>query len=115
MLEKPKDTPAKQAGLKKDDVILAVDGQRVNTQKEFERECRQHKAGDEVVLTVVRASKDTEITIKFGTYPKDARSPFTGTLGGQAGDMQDLQGENGHEYGGIYKSTAFRNLSSQIF
>ena len=103
--KKPVDTPAKTAGLKKDDIVLSIAGKRVNTQKEFERECRQYKAGEEAVLAVVRDSKDHKITIKFGTYPKDARSPFTGTLGGQAGGMQDLQGKDGHEYGGVYKST----------
>ncbi|MGK0155642.1 MAG: photosystem II stability/assembly factor-like uncharacterized protein [Neolewinella sp.] len=103
--KKPVDTPAKAAGLKKDDIVLSIAGKRVNTQKEFERECRQYKAGEEAVLAVVRDSKDQKITIKFGTYPKDARSPFTGTLGGQAGNMQDLQGKDGHEYGGVYKST----------
>ena len=103
--EKPKDTPAKLAGLKKDDVILAVGGDRVNTAQEFEKACRKHKAGDEIAFTVVRERKDQEITVKFGNYPKGTRSPFTGTLGGQAADMQDLQGENGHEYGGVYKST----------
>ncbi len=103
--KKPVDTPAKAAGLKKDDVVLSIAGKRVNTQQDFERECRQFKAGDEAELAVVRDRKDHKITIKFGTYPKGARSPFTGTLGGQAGNLQDLQGKDGHEYGGIYKST----------
>ena len=102
--KKPVATPAKAAGLKKGDVVLSIAGKRVNTPKEFERECRQYKSGDEAVLAVVRDSKDQKVTIKFGTYPKDARSPFTGTLGGQAGNMQDLQGKDGHEYGGVYKS-----------
>ncbi|MCR9245170.1 MAG: PDZ domain-containing protein [bacterium] len=103
--EKPADTPAKKAGLKAGDVVLAIGGERVNTTGEFERQCRQHKAGDSVTFSVVRDRKDHEIVVKFGKYPKGARSPFTGTLGGQAADMQDMQGENGHEYGGVYKST----------
>lgn len=103
--KKPEPTPAKKAGLKQGDIVLAIGGERVNTQSEFERECRQHKAGDSVKFTVVRDRKDHEIVVKFGKYPEGTRSPFTGTLGGQAADMQDLQGKNGHEYGGIYKST----------
>ena len=103
--KKPEPTPAAKAGLKKDDVILAVGGKRVNSEQQFERECRQYRAGDEVVLSIVRDRKDLEVTIKFGKYPKGARSPFVGTLGGQSGGSPDLQGENGHEYGGIYKST----------
>ena len=102
--KKPDPTPAQNAGLKKGDIVLAVGDQRVNSTEEFERECRQFKSGEEAELTVVRDRKDQKLTITFGTYPKGTRSPFTGTLGGQAGNKQDLQGENGHEYGGIYKS-----------
>lgn len=98
-------TPAEKSGLKKDDVILAVGGKRVNSQQDFDRACRQFRAGDEVVLAVVRDRKDLEITLTFGTFPENARSPFIGTLGGQSGGSPDLQGKDGHEYGGIYKST----------
>lgn len=103
--DKPKPTPAQAAGLKEDDIVLTVDGQRVHTSEQFERACRQHKAGERVKLTVVRDRKDHELELVFGNYPENSRSPFTGTLGGQAADMQDLQGADGHEYGGIYEST----------
>jgi photosystem II stability/assembly factor-like uncharacterized protein len=102
--KKPAPTPAKAAGLKKGDVVLAVAGNRVNSRAEFEKQCRRYKSGEEVELTIVRDRKDQSLTITFGDYPEGARSPFTGTLGGQAADLQDLQGEDGHEYGGIYKS-----------
>jgi photosystem II stability/assembly factor-like uncharacterized protein len=102
--KKPKDTPAKLAGIQKGDIVLAVGGKRVNSPMEFTRVCRQHKAGDKVEFTIVREQKDRSIEVTFGKYPKGARSPFTGTLGGQAADMQDMQGDSGHEYGGIYKS-----------
>lgn len=102
--KKPPATPAKTAGLQKDDIVLSVAGKRVNSEQEFERECRQFHAGDSVELAVVRDRKDLVLTLKFGDYPEGASSPFTGTLGGQAANMQDLQGEHGFEYGGIYKS-----------
>ncbi|MEC7585149.1 MAG: PDZ domain-containing protein [Planctomycetota bacterium] len=98
------DTPAKQAGMRKGDVILAVDGQRVHSPEDVELQCRQHKAGHEVSFTIVRDRKDQQVTVAFGNQPENVRSPFTGTLGGQAANMQDMQGPNGHEYGGIYKS-----------
>ena len=98
------DTPAKVAGMQKGDVILAVGGTRVHAPEEVERQCRQHKAGDEVAFTIVRDRKEQEVQVTFGNQPKNARSPFTGTLGGQAANMQDMQGPNGHEYGGVYKS-----------
>ena len=103
--EKPAATPAKQAGLQAGDVVLAVAGQRVNSGDAFEQACRQHKAGDQVTLSVVRDKQDMEVTLTFGTFPESARSPFIGTLGGQSGGSPDRQGEDGHEYGGVYKST----------
>jgi len=112
--KKAEPTPAEQAGLQKDDVILAVGGKRVNSQQDFDRACRQFQAGDEVVLSVVRDRKDLEITLTFGKYPKNARSPFIGTLGGQSGGSPDLQGKDGHEYGGIYKSTDGGDTWSRI-
>ena len=102
--KKPAPTPAAKAGLRKGDVILAVGGERVNSEEQLEHACRQHKAGDEVALSIVRDREDMEITLTFGTFPEGARSPFIGTLGGQSGGSPDLQGESGHEYGGIYKS-----------
>ncbi|MFK7739291.1 MAG: PDZ domain-containing protein [Planctomycetota bacterium] len=103
--KKPKQTPAQAAGLKKDDIVLSVGGERVNSSDDFERACRQHKASDKVTIAIVRDRKDMELDLTFGTYPEGSRSPFTGTLGGQAADMVDLQGAQGHEYGGIYEST----------
>ena len=103
--KEPAPTPAAEAGLQAGDVILAVAGQRVNSREQLERACRQHVAGDEVALSIVRDREDMEITLTFGTYPEGARSPFIGTLGGQSGGSPDLQGKDGHEYGGVYKST----------
>ena len=103
--KKPGPTPAEQAGLQDGDVILAVAGERVNSTSELEHACRQHKAGDKVTLSVVRDRKDMEVELTFGSFPEGARSPFIGTLGGQSGGSPDLQGKDGHEYGGVYKST----------
>ncbi len=103
--EKKEETPAEKAGLKKGDIILSVAGERVNSADDLRKQARRHKAGDTVTFSVVRDKKDMEVKVTFGPWPEGARSPFTGTLGGQAANMQDLQGPDGHEYGGIYKST----------
>ena len=54
--QKPAPTPAAKAGLRKGDVILAVGGERVNSEEQLEHACRQHKAGDEVALVCVDAA-----------------------------------------------------------
>ena len=47
---------ALQAGLRQGDVILAVDGQQVQTNRELQAEVRKHEAGDAVLLRVKRGS-----------------------------------------------------------
>lgn len=102
--EKPAPTPAAKAGMVKGDVILSIAGARVNSQDDLQAAVRKHKAGDEVSIAFVRDRKDMEAKLTFGAFPEDARSPFIGTLGGQSGGAPDRQGDNGHEYGGLYKS-----------
>ena len=103
--EKPEPTPAAKAGLLKGDVILSIAGERVNSQGDLQAAVRKHKANDEVSVAFVRERKDMEAKLTFGAFPEDARSPFVGTLGGQSGGSPDRQGDNGHEFGGVYKSS----------
>ncbi|MFT5302160.1 MAG: photosystem II stability/assembly factor-like uncharacterized protein, partial [Mariniblastus sp.] len=104
-----KDGPADKAGLKKDDIVVSVDGRVIPSYKEMLREVHKKLAGDTVKLVVSRERKLVDIEIELGKKPKPAsgrssRSDFTGTLGGQAGNLQDTQGPDGHEYGGVYLS-----------
>jgi S1-C subfamily serine protease len=59
------DTPAKKSGVQAGDVILALDGQFVNSQPELLRERDKHKAGDAFRLTLLRAGSKLEINAIF--------------------------------------------------
>ena len=125
--------PAEKAGLKEDDIVLGVNEKRVHSYNDFLRAVRQHVAGDKIKIEVSRERKTVNIDLTLGSRPKpkqpkqaepkqakapqgqpaqrqqrrppQRRSPFSAFLGGQRANFQDQQGKQGHEYGGIYKST----------
>ena len=110
-----KDGPAEKAGLKVSDIVVSVDGRVIPSYREMMREIHKHPAGETVKLVVSRNRKMVDIDLELGKKPvpktsstssrtSSRRTDFTGTLGGQAANLQDTQGPDGHEYGGIYLS-----------
>jgi len=116
-----KDGPAKKGGLKIGDIVVSVDGQVIHSYNDLLSEMRKHKAGDTVKFLVSRERKPVDLTIELAKKPtprstqadrngaqardeRTRRNPFTGTLGGQAANLQGQQGDDEHEYGGVYLS-----------
>ena len=62
-------TPAEAAGIRQGDVIVGIDGKAVAGAEALTGYVRQHASGDEVVLTVVRDGKATDITVTLATKP----------------------------------------------
>ncbi|MFQ6058480.1 MAG: PDZ domain-containing protein [Anaerolineae bacterium] len=62
------ESPAERAGLRKGDVIVAVDGQTVDDHPLSEL-VSKHEAGDEVELTVVRQGRELSLTAELGAWP----------------------------------------------
>jgi putative serine protease PepD len=60
---------AAKAGLKKDDVILTIDGEAVDSQTSLVGQVRERTAGQRVVLTVVRDGKRQNVTVTLGAAP----------------------------------------------
>jgi serine protease Do len=54
---------ADKAGLQIQDVITAIDGQEITSTEELNNYKNEHDAGDEVVLTVVRAGQSMDIPV----------------------------------------------------
>jgi photosystem II stability/assembly factor-like uncharacterized protein len=69
--------PADKAGLKDDDVVLAVDGKPSGGYDKFLETIRSHKAGDSMRLTVVRGGKSQDIKVTIENRPVEgpARRP----------------------------------------
>ncbi len=104
------ESPAEKAGLKSGDVIQSVNKKEVKTYEELAEQIRSHKAGNALRLTVRRDKETLEITATLAGRPASNRPanktrPWGFQYGGQRENVQDQQGPDSFEYGGVYKST----------
>src|SRR5262249_26948056 len=65
----PADSPARDAGLKEQDVIRSVDGVAVSSTTELVNAMNQRKPGDKVPFVVDRNGEETKIIVKIGIRP----------------------------------------------
>lgn len=106
------DGPAGKAGLKAGDTIIEADGKPIKAYSEVIALLQQKKPGDKLKLKRTRADKTEEIEVTLGERPqprqagqaRDPRKPFLDNLGGQRENIQSRQGDEGWQYGGIYRS-----------
>ncbi|HET7196458.1 MAG TPA: PDZ domain-containing protein, partial [Nocardioides sp.] len=61
------DTPAQEAGLRKDDVVTAVDGERVTDGIALIVAIRTHQPGETIEFTILRGGDERTIEIKLGS------------------------------------------------
>jgi len=59
-------SPAQAAGLKDGDIILEVDGQKIDSKNTLSSIIAVHNVGDKVVLTVLRGKDQLKITVVLG-------------------------------------------------
>lgn len=103
LTEITKDGPAAKAGLLAGDRITKVDGSVIDDYRAFVGKLQTAKVGDKLALSVVRATETKQFDVQLEKRPSPTR-PYTAQLGGQAENVQDMQGGDGFEYGGVYKS-----------
>ncbi len=70
------DAPAAHAGLQRDDVIAAIDGQQLQGDSDLARTVDQHKPGDTLTLTVVRDSHTLSVKVTLATRPVSMLGSF---------------------------------------
>jgi photosystem II stability/assembly factor-like uncharacterized protein len=103
-----KDGPSDKAGLENGDIVVSVEGNIVMSYNDFLGEVRKHQAGEKINLVISRDRKQIDIEVELGKQPetnqRSSRNEFTGTLGGQAANLQGQQGPNEEDYGGVYLS-----------
>lgn len=100
------DGPAQKAGLKANDVVVKVGDKEIKTYEELVAEIRDRKPDSEMDVEVKREDKTVKATVILGDQNAgDPTRPYTYSYFGQRPNAQDQQGSNGHEYGGVYKST----------
>ncbi|MBR1510515.1 MAG: Do family serine endopeptidase [Bacteroidales bacterium] len=60
-----KGSAADKAGLKKDDVIIAIDGQKITDASSVQAKVSSYHPGDKAVITFIREGKQQEVTVEF--------------------------------------------------
>jgi S1-C subfamily serine protease len=79
------DSPAEQAGLKRGDIVTAVDGTAIDTQHTLRDLIVAHKIGDVITLTVVTTTDLThsrEVKVTLAPRPADNDLQIPGTVPG---------------------------------
>jgi serine protease Do len=66
-----KGSPAEKAGIKSDDVILEVNGERLERGKTLGLALQKYAVGDEISLKVVRGGEEREVRLKLEERPKN--------------------------------------------
>jgi 2-alkenal reductase len=66
------DSPAEAAGLRRGDVILAVDGQMINEDHPFINALMHHHAGDDIELLVNRVGEELTLTVTLEEAQTDS-------------------------------------------
>ena len=61
--------PAAKAGVKRDDIITAVNNTSVANAKDVVNEVQKNKAGDKVVLSIKRGNDQLQIDVTAGAFP----------------------------------------------
>ncbi|HVB85666.1 MAG TPA: DegQ family serine endoprotease [Candidatus Dormibacteraeota bacterium] len=95
-------TPGAKAGLKRGDIITAVNGEPVDTGNQLQLQISQSSPGTTVKLTVWRDGKTQEIPVILGTLPENA---------GQNNNNNNEQGQQGP---GVMKGVQVENLTPSI-
>lgn len=98
------DSPAAKAGLKENDIVIGIAGERVVRYDDLLAATRVREAGTVVPLVVVREGKVLELDVTLGENPNPNRKPFERDIGGQRENVQEQQGPDGHETGGLFRS-----------
>ena len=64
------DSPAAQAGIKDGDIIVEVDGQRIDAEHDLSAAIIPHMPGDKITLRVINGNSTREVTVTLGTLPQ---------------------------------------------
>jgi S1-C subfamily serine protease len=65
-------SPAEDAGLQAGDVITAVDGEQLSTEKDLSAMILPHNAGDTITLRVLRDNSTREVKVTLGELPANS-------------------------------------------
>ncbi len=61
-------SPADKAGIVENDIILEINGQKIDEEHALAREIAKHKPGEEITLKVLRKGEEKDIKVTLGEY-----------------------------------------------
>ncbi|MEM9827228.1 MAG: PDZ domain-containing protein [Planctomycetota bacterium] len=102
--------PSAKAGMKDGDVIVKVGDDKIEDYAGLISQIRSREPGDTMAVVAKRKDKDgkeseVKLTVTLGDRNAGSSTrPYTYSYYGQRPNSQDMQGADGHLYGGIYRS-----------
>lgn len=103
-----KDGPAAKAGLKVEDIITEVNKKPIKKYQDLIDVLKTLKSGDKIELVLIREKNTQNLTVTLGERPTTGQGnpgrPFSFWYGGQRENIQDTQGPDAWQYGGLYRS-----------
>ncbi|MBL8896536.1 MAG: PDZ domain-containing protein [Planctomycetes bacterium] len=96
--------PAAAAGVQVGDKLLKVGEREIERARDVQRELRRRKEGDETKLELLRGEEKVAIALTYGADEPKERRPHSSGLGGQNPNIQEKQGDDGFETGGVFRS-----------
>jgi len=106
------DSPAKKAGLQREDIILQLDGKQVLHPGAFRNRVAMLAPGTEVLLTVLREGQRKQITMTLGELPTPEKHIQDGS--GQEGSGQKALEEETLENLGLAVQTLTPDLAERL-
>ena len=63
--------PAEKAGMEVEDIIVEVDGKKATSFADLQEVLNTKQAGDELLITVVRRTRQIDLRVELGEMPKE--------------------------------------------
>ncbi len=98
--------PAAKAGLRGGDIVVSIDETAIKTRDDVSKGVQGKKAGDKPKVAYIRGKEKgtLEITLVAESSLATTRPHGHPQLGGQNANVQNQQGDDGFQSGGVFKS-----------
>ena len=100
-----KDSPAEDAGVKEKDVIVSVDGEKVNDSSNLKNLISSGRPNDKTKLTVIRDGYEKKLTVTLGLRPGEKELAETFRFGEKMFDLLGLRVETYESEEGAFANT----------
>jgi S1-C subfamily serine protease len=69
IIETFKDSPASEAGIQPNDVVIAIDGKKIEDMSDLKRKLYEYKDGDKSEFTILRNGEELKLTVTLKAKP----------------------------------------------